>query len=197
MSRVVEIARETRETRIRGRLDLDGTGQSKVATGIGFFDHMLTAFAFNALFDLELACEGDLQVDQHHTVEDVGIALGEAVRRAVGDAKGIVRYGHSLLPMDEALVVCALDLSGRAFVRFEVAWQPDLVSEGFDYGLVREFHWGFSRAAAVTTHVASLAGLNNHHLCEASFKAFGRALAQAVSLDPRRGGAVPSTKGSL
>ena len=191
------IIRKTKETTIELDLDLDGTGTAKIATGVGFFDHMLAAMTFHALFDLRLRCVGDLEVDQHHTIEDVGIVLGEALEQAVGDAKGIVRYGHALVPMDEALVRCVVDLSGRSFVRFDVPWRPKVGQVAFDYALVQEFHWGLSRAAQVTTHIDGLAGENNHHLCEASFKAFGRALRQAVALDPRRAGTVPSTKGSL
>jgi imidazoleglycerol-phosphate dehydratase len=197
MTREAIIKRETRETHIDGRIVLDGTGQADVHTGIGFFDHMLTAFAFNALFDLTLKCDGDLFIDQHHTVEDVGIALGEATLQAVGDRLGLVRYGHAMLPMDEALVLCALDLSGRPFVRCQIDWQPNLGTSAFDYALVSEFHWGFARSMRATIHLHSLTGGNNHHLCEASFKAFGRALAQAVALDPRRLSTLPSTKGHL
>ncbi len=191
------IDRSTKETAITGRLVLDGSGATDIATGLGFFDHMLTAFTFNACFDLELRCEGDLHIDQHHTVEDVGIALGEAFAQAVGDKAGLNRYGACLMPMDEALVRCVVDYSGRAYVRFDLPWEPVLGPAGFDYALTREFHWGFARAAKVTTHIDGLAPGNNHHLCEASFKAFGRALREVVTVDPRRGGVVPSTKGSL
>jgi imidazoleglycerol-phosphate dehydratase len=189
--------RQTRETRITVALDLDGSGEVRAQTGVGFFDHMLHAMAFNALFDLDVVCEGDLHVDQHHTVEDVGLALGEALKSALGDYKGVMRYGHAVVPMDEALVRCALDLSGRSLVRFDVPWQPEVGQVAFDFALVKEFHWGVSRAAAITTHLDRLAGDNNHHVCEASFKAFGRALREAVAVDPRRAGTVPSTKGSL
>ena len=189
--------RETKETTIDISLNLDGTGKSEVSTGIGFFDHMLTAFAFNALFDLTLSCDGDLEVDQHHTVEDVGIAIGDALRTALGDYKGIVRYGHAFLPMDETLVRCALDLSGRAYVHFEIPWQSKIGMENFDFRLVKEFYWGFARAAKITANIEALVSGNNHHMCEASFKAFGRALCDAVLQDPRRAGSVPSTKGSL
>lgn len=196
-ARIAEFTRKTKETDIVGRLDLDGRGQVDVNTGIGFFDHMLTAFAFNGLFDLSLTCEGDLEVDQHHTVEDVGITLGEAFAQALGSAAGIVRYGTFNIPMDETLVRCVLDFSGRAYLRFEVPWQHNFDPNGFDYALTREFHWGFCRAAKVTTHIDTLAAGNNHHMCEASFKAFGRALRGAVEIDPRRAGVVPSTKGTL
>jgi imidazoleglycerol-phosphate dehydratase len=195
--RRAHIDRQTRETAIRGDLLLEGSGLVSAATGIGFFDHMLLAFAFNACFDLDLTCEGDLHVDQHHTVEDVGIAIGEALASALGDRAGISRYGFALAPMDEALVRCAVDISGRPFAKVDLPWRADLAPTGFDYALVSEFHWGLCRAARVTVHLDGLSGDNNHHLCEASFKAFGLALRQAVALDPRRGGAVPSTKGSL
>jgi imidazoleglycerol-phosphate dehydratase len=195
--RTAKLERRTRETQITLALSLDGSGEVRAQTGIGFFDHMLHALAFNALFDLDVVCEGDLQVDQHHTVEDVGIALGEALKSALGDYRGVMRYGHAVVPMDEALVRCALDLSGRAFVRFEVPWRPEAGQVAFDFALVKELFWGVSRAAAVTVHVERLAGENNHHMCEAGFKAFGRALREAVAVDPRRGGSVPSTKGSL
>ncbi len=195
--RTAEFSRKTKETDISGRLAVDGAGEVDISTGIGFFDHMLTAFAFNGLFDLELKCTGDLDVDQHHTVEDVGIALGEAFVAALGWKTGIARYGHSLIPMDESLVRCVLDFSGRAYLRFELPWHHTFDPGGFDYHLTREFHWGFCRAARVTTHIDCQSPGNNHHMCEASFKAFGRALAQSVLVDPRRGAIVPSTKGSL
>jgi imidazoleglycerol-phosphate dehydratase len=189
--------RGTKETTIDVTLKLDGTGQVQAVTGIGFFDHMLTAFGFNALFDIALTCEGDLEIDQHHTVEDVGIALGEALKTALGDYKGIVRYGDALVPMDESLVQCALDLSGRAYVHCDIPWKAEVGMEAFDFALVNEFHWGFARAASMTTNIRTLCPGNNHHMCEASFKAFGRALCAAVAVDPRRAGQLPSTKGSL
>lgn len=197
VQRRASVERSTRETQIRLDLDLDGRGNARVGTGIGFFDHMLTALAFNALFDVVLSCQGDLEVDQHHTVEDVGIALGQAVKQALGGAAGAVRYGHMVVPMDEAAVRCVLDLSGRAYLHFDVDWEANLGQSSFDYRLTREFYWGFCRAAGATLHVQALTAGNNHHLCEASFKAFGRALGQAVTVDPRRAGAVPSTKGVI
>ena len=191
-NRCAEITRKTKETDITIGLDVDGTGVVSIDTGIGFFDHMLTAFAFNGCFDLELSCKGDLHIDQHHTVEDVGIALGEAFAAALGDNKGIVRYGNFTVPMDESAVRCVLDLSGRAYLRFDLPWQPVLRAADFDYALTREFHWGFCRAAKVTTHIDAPAGGNNHHMCEASFKAFGRALDLATTRDPRRAGVIPT-----
>ena len=196
-TRQATIHRQTKETDIRVELDVDGTGDVSVSTGIGFFDHMLHAFAFNALFDLTLTCSGDLEVDQHHTVEDVGIAIGEAIAQALGDGAGINRYGTAFVPMDEALVRCVLDLSGRSFARIELPFRPDLGQTTFDFALVSEFHWGLCRAARATTHIDGLHGENNHHICEASFKAFGRAMRQAVERDPRRSAAVPSTKGTI
>ena len=196
-NRTAEIHRKTNETNIHVRLGIDGDGLAEIDTGIGFFDHMLTAFAFNGCFDLALTCKGDLHIDQHHTVEDVGIALGEAFASALGDNKGIVRYGTFIVPMDEVAVRCTLDLSGRAYLRCDLPWQTVLRAVDFDYSLTSEFHWGFCRSARVTTHIDALASGNNHHLCEASFKAFGRALDLATTRDPRRAGRIPSTKGSL
>lgn len=196
-TRTTDFSRKTKETDISGTLNLDGTGEVDIATGIGFFDHMLTALAFTGHFDLTLHCDGDIEVDQHHTVEDVGIALGAAFVSALGWKAGIARYGECVIPMDEALVRCVLDFSGRAYLRFEIPWHHSFDPLGFDYHLTREFQWGFCRAARITTHIDALAAGNNHHMCEASFKALGRALCQAVAVDPRRAGAVPSTKGAL
>lgn len=195
--RQAKAQRHTRETRIDVELTLDGTGIADVATGVGFFDHMLTAFALNARFDLRVRCEGDLEIDQHHTVEDVGIVIGQAFREAVGDKRGIRRYGSSLLVMDEALVRAALDLSGRALAIVEIDWQPALGPQGFDYELTSEFVWAFARAAHATIHIDSLRGRNNHHLCEAAFKALGRALDEATRADAKLGDSLPSTKGSF
>ena len=189
--------RVTSETRIQVELNLDGTGKVDVRTGIGFFDHMLTAWALNARFDLRVVADGDLHVSQHHTVEDVGIVIGSAFRQAVGDKAGIRRYGAALLPMDEALVRTVLDLSGRAFARLDIAWRPVLGPVGFDYALTSEFFWAFARAAALTVHVDALHGANNHHMCEAAFKGFGRALDEATRYDAKLGGALPSTKGGF
>jgi imidazoleglycerol-phosphate dehydratase len=189
--------RVTSETRIQVELNLDGTGKVEIRTGIGFYDHMLTAWALNARFDLKVVADGDLHVSQHHTVEDVGIVLGTAFRQAVGDKAGIRRYGAALLPMDEALVRTVLDLSGRAFARLDIPWRPVLGPVGFDYALTSEFFWAFARAAALTVHVDALQGANNHHMCEAAFKGFGRALDEATRYDAKLGGALPSTKGGF
>ncbi|TVR04389.1 MAG: imidazoleglycerol-phosphate dehydratase HisB [Deltaproteobacteria bacterium] len=189
--------RDTRETTIDASLGLDGTGQVDVQTGIGFLDHMLTAFALNARFDLTLRAEGDLHVSQHHTVEDTGIVLGQALADAVGDKAGIVRYGHALLPMDEALVRTVLDLSGRAYAHVDLPFQPPLGPVGFDYGLTSEFLWGLARSAHLTVHVDGLRGTRNHHLCEAAFKGLGRALGDATRPDPRLHGRPASTKGGF
>jgi len=197
MNRTAVVDRRTNETDIHVELDLDGSGETAISTGIGFFDHMLHALAFNAVFDMTLTCAGDLDVDQHHTVEDVGIAIGDALAQALGDGVGIGRYGSALVPMDEALVRCVVDLSGRSFAHVELPFRPELGPHAFDFALVSEFHWGLCRAARLTMHLDRLRGENNHHICEASFKAFGRALRQAVEPDPGRASAIPSTKGSL
>ena len=194
--RIADIERKTAETDIRLSLCLDGTGKAEIRTGIGFLDHMLTLFAAHGRFDLAVACEGDTYVDGHHTTEDIGIALGAAFAQALGDKRGICRYGHILLPMDEALVLCAADISGRSCLR----WQFQLPSprEGdFDTELAEEFFTAFTRSANVTLHMRQLDGTNPHHILEAAFKGFGRAMAQAVSIDPAGAGAVPSTKGVL
>lgn len=190
-------SRATRETTIDITLLLDGTGSAQVDTGIGFLDHMLTAFALNGRFDLQVKATGDLHVSQHHTVEDTGIVLGQALANAIGDKAGILRYGHALLPMDEALVRVALDLSGRAFAHVELPFRPALGPVGFDYGLTSEFFWGLARAAHLTVHVDALRGQHNHHLCEAAFKGLGRALGDAVRPDPRLHGRAASTKGGF
>lgn len=189
--------RHTKETQIELELNLDGTGEAEVSTGIGFYDHMLTAFALNARFDLQLTAKGDLHVSQHHTVEDVGIVLGQALAAAVGDKRGIRRYGSSYVPMDETLVRSVVDLSGRAFVAATHDWRPVLGTNGFDYALTKEFLWGLARSAAITVHVTQLAGENNHHICEATFKSLGRALDEATRPDPKLGATLPSTKGSF
>ncbi len=197
MNRSAVIERSTRETKIRVELNLDGTGIARISTGIGFFDHMLTAFALNGRFDLTVTAEGDLHIDQHHTVEDVGIVIGRALAQAVGDKKGIRRYGSSYVPMDEALVRTALDLSGRAWAGVHIDWATTLGVQGFDYALLSEFVWGVAREAKLTVHVDSIRGINNHHLCEAAFKSLGRALDEATRDDPKLAGTLPSTKGSL
>ncbi|WP_272910937.1 imidazoleglycerol-phosphate dehydratase HisB [Falsiroseomonas oryziterrae] len=194
--RRAEIARATSETDIRVTLDLDGSGQAEVATGIGFLDHMLTALARHALLDLSVAAKGDLHIDDHHTTEDVGIVLGQAVRAALGDKRGIRRFGQSLLPMDEALAEAAIDISGRPFLAWSVPFQRPKIGS-FDTELVEEFFRAFAFNAGITLHVTLKAGTNAHHVAEACFKAVARALRMAVEQDPRAGGAIPSTKGSL
>ena len=194
--REARIARKTSETDVSVELNLDGSGQSDIATGVGFFDHMLDQLARHSLIDMSIRAAGDLHIDDHHTVEDTGIALGQALREAVGDKRGIRRYGSCLLPMDDALVRAALDLSGRPYLVWDVAFGAERVGT-FDTQLVREFFQGLSAHGGVTLHVTSLAGINAHHVAEAAFKAVARALRDAVEPDPRRAGAVPSTKGAL
>lgn len=195
--RIGAASRTSRETRIEVELNLDGTGHADVATGIGFFDHMLTALTLNARFDLRVRAEGDLHVSQHHTVEDVGIVIGQALLRALGDRAGIARYGEAHVPMDEALVRTVLDISGRAYVSTDLPWAPATGPTGFDYGLTSEFLWGMARAAHLTLHVDRIRGDRNHHVCEAAFKSLGRALRVACALDPRLDGTAASTKGSF
>ena len=195
-NRIAEVRRDTQETQIRVRIDLDGTGASKLATGIGFFDHMLDQVARHGLIDLEVEAQGDLHIDGHHTVEDVGIALGMAVARAVGDKKGLVRYGHAYVPLDEALSRVVIDFSGRPGLHLHVPFTSGMVG-GFDTQLTTEFFQGFANHALVTLHVDNLKGVNAHHQCETVFKAFGRALRMAAAIDPRAAGVVPSTKGTL
>ena len=194
--RTAEISRNTLETRIRIQLDLDGAGQSRLATGVGFFDHMLDQIARHGLFDLQVEAQGDLHIDAHHTVEDVGIALGQAIARCLGDKKGLLRYGHAYVPLDEALSRVVVDLSGRPGLTFNVDFTRDRIGE-FDVELVREFFQALVNHAGITVHVDCLRGLNAHHQAESVFKAFARALRMAVSVDPRAAAAVPSTKGSL
>jgi imidazoleglycerol-phosphate dehydratase len=194
--RSATIARATSETEIRLTLVLDGSGMAQVATGVGFFDHMLTALARHALLDLTVAATGDLHIDDHHTVEDVGIVLGQALRQALGDKRGIRRYGHSLLPMDEALAEAAIDISGRPFLAWQVAFQRPKIGT-FDTELVEEFFRAFAFNAGITLHVTLKAGTNAHHVAEACFKTVARALRMAAEPDPRAPGQVPSTKGSL
>ncbi len=193
--RRAEVARVTGETDVRLTLDLDGQGRSTIDTGVPFFDHMLSHVAMHGLLDLTLTCRGDLAVDAHHTVEDVGIALGQALARALGDRRGVARYGQMLLPMDEALAQVALDLSGRGLLVYDAALPAAQVG-GFDAELVPEFLRAVAHNAGLTLHVRLVSGGNTHHAIEAIFKAFGRALGQAVELDPRRQG-VASTKGVL
>lgn len=193
--RSAEVQRNTLETQVRVRLDLDGSGKSTLATGIGFFDHMLDQIARHGMIDLEIEAKGDLHIDAHHTVEDVGITLGQALAKAVGDKKGVRRYGHAYVPLDEALSRVVVDLSGRPGLVFEVPFVRGNVGE-FDVDLVREFFQGLVNHAAITVHVDALRGDNAHHQAETVFKAFGRALRIAAEADPRASG-VPSTKGSL
>lgn len=194
--RRAEIARRTAETDIRVAIDLDGTGRATVATGIGFLDHMLTALARHSMIDLEVAAKGDLHIDFHHTAEDVGIVIGQALRQALGDKRGIRRYGAALLPMDEALAECALDISGRPFLAWSVAFARDKVGE-MDTELFEEFFRALAFNAGITLHMTLKAGTNAHHVSEACFKAAARALREAVEPDPRAAGAIPSTKGVL
>ena len=194
--RVAEVTRQTAETQIRVKLNLDGTGQSSLSTGIGFFDHMLDQIARHGLIDLEIEAKGDLHIDGHHTVEDVGITLGQAVFKAVGDKKGIRRYGHAYVPLDEALSRVVIDFSGRPGLVMHVPFKSGMIG-GFDTQLAYEFFQGFANHAFVTLHIDNLRGENAHHQCETIFKAFARALRAALELDPRSAGVIPSTKGSL
>ena len=194
--RTTAIRRDTKETQITLSLDLDGTGKSDIATGCGFMDHMLTLFARHGDFDLNITCRGDTQVDDHHTVEDIGICLGKAFTEALGDKRGITRYGQFLLPMDETLVLCAVDLSGRDYLGWAVDLPAAKVGE-FDTELAKEFWLGFVRNCPGAIHIRELAGENTHHILEAAFKGAGRALRMAVSLDPALNGQIPSTKGTL
>jgi imidazoleglycerol-phosphate dehydratase len=196
MPRTATVQRDTKETKIRVGIDLDGSGASKLSTGIGFFDHMLDQIARHGLIDLEIEAQGDLHIDGHHTVEDVGIALGMAVAQAVGDKKGLVRYGHAYVPLDEALSRVVVDFSGRPGLVMHVPFKAGMIG-GFDVQLAHEFFQGFANHALVTLHIDNLRGENAHHQCETVFKAFARALRAAVALDPRSAGVVPSTKGSL
>ena len=188
--------RKTAETGISLSLNLDGIGKSEINSGVGFLDHMLTLFARHARMDLALTCAGDTNVDDHHSVEDIAIALGEALKSALGDKRGVVRYGSELLPMDEALVLCAIDLSGRSCLRYN-ANIPSQKIGSFDTELVQEFFTALSRTAGITLHIKQLDGENSHHIVEAMFKAFGRALKQAVAVDPAYASEIPSTKGVL
>ena len=190
------IQRTTAETDISIRLNLDGSGTSEIATGVGFLDHMLTLFARHARFDLTVSCKGDTRVDDHHSVEDIGIVLGQAFSEALGDKRGIRRYGSMLLPMDEALILCAADLSGRACLRNSVTLPAQKVGT-FDTELVQEFLLGFVRKAEITLHFRMLDGENTHHIIEAMFKGLGRALRVAVTIDPSRAEETPSSKGVL
>ncbi len=194
--RKAKISRKTNETDIVVSINLDGTGTYKNKTGVGFFDHMLDQLARHALIDMDISAKGDLHIDDHHTVEDVGIALGQALSKAVGDKKGIVRYGACLLPMDDALVRAALDLSGRPYLVWNVELPTPKIGT-FDTELVREFFTAFAMNAGLTLHVDQLAGINSHHIAEAAFKSVARALRSALEVDPRKADEVPSTKGTL
>ena len=194
--RTAEVSRNTAETRITVRLNLDGTGQASLHTGIGFFDHMLEQIARHGLIDLEVHADGDLHIDGHHTVEDVGITIGQAFARAVGDKKGIRRYGHAYVPLDEALSRVVIDLSGRPGLVLNIPFTSGMVGQ-FDTQLAHEFFQGFCNHAGATLHIDNLRGVNAHHQCETVFKAFARALRAAVERDPRSAGTIPSTKGSL
>lgn len=196
MARTAEVVRETKETQIRVRIDLDGTGEAKVSTGIGFFDHMLDSFARHGGFDLEVETRGDLHIDMHHTVEDTGIVIGEAVKTALDGYKGIRRFGSAYIPMDETLTRCALDLSNRAYLIWKVAFKTPLVGS-MDTELFKEFHHAFAMNAGACVHLETLYGDNSHHIAESGFKALARALRAAVELDPKTHGRAPSTKGSL
>jgi len=194
--RRAEIARNTNETQIRVAINLDGSGRQHLQTGVPFLDHMLDQIARHGLIDLDIEAKGDLHIDAHHTVEDVGITLGQAFARAVGDKRGIRRYGHAYVPLDEALSRVVVDFSGRPGLEFHVPFTRAMVG-GFDVDLAREFFQGFVNHALVTLHVDNLRGVNAHHQCETVFKAFGRALRMALEHDPRAAGTIPSTKGSL
>ncbi|MCG3171802.1 MAG: Histidine biosynthesis bifunctional protein HisB [Pseudomonadales bacterium] len=194
--RTAEVRRDTLETKIVARVNLDGSGRAELATGIPFLDHMLDQVARHGLFDLVVQAEGDLHIDDHHTVEDVGITLGQAVAKALGNKAGLVRYGHAYVPLDEALSRVVVDLSGRPGLEFHVPFARARIGE-FDVDLCHEFFQGFVNHAAVTLHIDNLRGLNAHHQAETVFKAFGRALRMAVAADARAGGAMPSTKGTL
>lgn len=196
MNRVAEVSRKTNETSIRVRIDLDATGTTSISTGVGFFDHMLEQLGRHSGIDIEVEATGDLQVDSHHTVEDAGIVLGSALTEALGDKKGIRRYGYSIIPMEEALVRAALDLSGRPLLAYDVPVPAEAIGN-YDPDLTEEFFIALTRSMGMTLHVKLLAGKNSHHIVEAVFKAVARALSDAVSDDPRRGAEVPSTKGTL
>ncbi len=194
--RSASVTRKTKETDIAVTVGLDGTGVYDVATGIGFFDHMLEQLSRHSLIDLTVRAAGDLHIDQHHTVEDVGIALGLALKKALGDMKGLTRYADVHLPMDETLTRCAVDVSGRPFLVFQIPFTRDKIGT-FDTELFEEFFRAFAFNAGLTLHVATLYGVNNHHMIESAFKATARALKAAIAIDPRQAGSVPSTKGSL
>ncbi len=194
--RTAEIIRNTNETKIHVAINLDGTGQQNLATGVPFLDHMLDQIARHGLVDLDIQAQGDLQIDDHHTVEDVGIALGQAIFQAIGDKKGIRRYGHAYVPLDESLSRVVIDFSGRPYLSFHVPFTRAMTGR-FDLDLVREFFQGLVNHARISLHIDNLRGDNAHHQCETVFKAFGRALRMAAELDPRAADNIPSTKGTL
>ncbi len=194
--RVATVERNTKETQITGRVNLDGAGLADIATGIGFLDHMLEQLAKHSLIDLTLRAAGDLHIDFHHTTEDTGYVIGEAVSKALGDRAGIARYGHAMIPMDETLTRVSLDASNRPYLVWKVAFSRPKLGE-MDTELFKEWFQAFAQSAGITLHVENLYGENNHHIAESCFKGLARALRQAVDIDPRRGGAVPSTKGDL
>ena len=196
MTRTAEITRNTNETQIRVAINLDGTGRQKLNTGVPFLDHMLDQIARHGMIDLEVEAVGDLHIDAHHTVEDTGITLGMAIAKAVGDKKGMTRYGHAYVPLDEALSRVVIDFSGRPGLEMHIPWTRAMIGS-FDVDLTGEFFRGFVNHAAVTLHIDNLRGVNAHHQCETVFKAFGRALRMATELDERAAGIIPSTKGSL
>ncbi|HEX4741786.1 MAG TPA: imidazoleglycerol-phosphate dehydratase HisB [Caulobacteraceae bacterium] len=196
MSRTADIARDTKETQVRVRLDLDGTGRAAVSTGIGFFDHMLESFARHGGFDLEIQTRGDLHIDMHHSVEDTGIVLGQAFNEALDGFKGVRRFGHAYVPMDETLTRCAVDLSNRPYLIWKVTFGRPKIGE-MDTELFKEFHHAFAMNAGACVHLETLYGENSHHIAESGFKALARALRAAVELDPKTAGAAPSTKGVL
>ena len=191
-----EIKRKTAETDIAIKLDIDGSGQGTISTGVGFLDHMLTLFSRHGRFNLDVTCKGDTYVDDHHSVEDIGIALGQAFRQALGDKRGICRYGDIILPMDEALILVSLDVSGRGMLCFNANFKTEKIGT-FDTQLVEEFFIAFATNSGITLHIRQLDGRNSHHIAEGMFKAVARALRKAVDLDPKASGEIPSTKGVL
>ena len=196
MNRQAEVVRNTKETQIRVRVDLDGTGASKITTGIGFYDHMLESFARHGGIDVEIETQGDLHIDMHHTVEDTGIVLGQAIAKALDGFKGIRRFGHAYIPMDETLTRCAIDLSNRAYLIHKVDYKTPKVGD-MDTELFKEFHHAFAMNCGACVHLKTLYGVNSHHIAESGFKALARALRHAVELDPKTHGHAPSTKGVL
>ena len=194
--RIATIKRVTKETDIELTLNLDGSGKTSIDTGIGFFDHMINGFARHGLFDIELKCKGDLEIDSHHTVEDCGIVLGEAIKKATGEKKAIKRYGSAILPMDEALVLCAIDLSGRPYFSYDAEYTVPRIGT-MDSEMVHDFFYAVSYSASMNLHIKQLYGVNNHHIAESSFKAFGKALDMATMYEERLNGSVWSTKGVL